>query len=149
MMKLLTCVAMLAGVIAAPASADTAPMTTPIILQAALMHQLEDRYVACAAEQKKLEGKIDYGFPPIPKDATTQEVTAALDEGDRIRAAQTKAVDAKANECLGLNTQANEAFNNLQKLCRVYSLLTIGHDSPATAADLEAIDICNQLEAPK
>lgn len=142
MMKLLTSVAMLAGAIAMPASARSTPLSDPIVLQRALLQQLGDASNVCFT---------DLGPPPpedyyrqLPKGATDEEVTAMLDEGDRRRDtdAAAKAWDAKNAQCEDLYNKVLEAGINLDNMCRVYPLLTIGHDSPATAADLQAIDIC-------
>ena len=147
MKELLTAVAMLAGTTVAAASADSTPLAPPIILQATLMQQLAERYTACDTEL--FNHPPEYSYPPFPADASQEEVAAALNEAETKYEAETKTWGAKRSECDGVFIKIVEGRNNLQKLCRVYPLMTLAHHAPATTADLEATEICKQVQDEK
>ena len=146
MKEVLTAAAILAGTTVG-ASADSAPMTTPIILEAALMQQMGERFTTCDTEL--FNHPPEYNYPRLREDATPEETAAALEEAATKYEVETKTWGAKRRECDAAFIKTVEGRNNLEKLCRVYPLLTLAHDTPATSADLKAMDICKQVQELK
>ena len=146
MKELLTAAAILAGATVG-AWADSASMTTPIILEAALMQQMAERFTACDTEL--FSHPPEYSYPPLREDATPEEAAAALEKAEAKYEVETKTWGAKRRECDAAFIKTVEGRNNLEKLCRVYPLLTLAHDAPATSADLKAMDICKQVQELK
>ena len=129
------------------ASADSASMTTPIILEAALMQQMAERFTACDTEL--FNHPPEYSYPPLRDAATPEDAAAALEKAETKYEVETKTWGAKRRECDAAFIKTVEGRNNLEKLCRVYPLLTLAHDTPATSADLKAMNICKQVQELK